>query len=88
MESGFAYYVTRRVHGGDLVIQTDVDRAEGLGFQGVSLRRGWMRCASPHSLAVEEAADLSRRFNNNQAEIFSGVIRKIVAVVRVMWRCQ
>lgn len=80
-------YMTLRVHSSDLVIQTAIDKAEYLGVREVIDEAGVEKVnALLQAGEVEEAANWSRRFKDNQAKMISGDVYKVTEVVRDVWR--
>ncbi|NII52151.1 CarD family transcriptional regulator [Frigoribacterium endophyticum] len=80
-------YMTLRVHSSDLVIQAAINKAADLGVRDVIDQTGVDKV---HALLqageVEEAANWSRRFKDNQAKMISGDVYKVTEVVRDVWR--
>lgn len=80
-------YMTLRVHSSDLIIQAAIDKAPGLGVREVINRAGVDKVyALLQAGEVEEAANWSRRFKDNQAKMISGDVYKVTEVVRDVWR--
>lgn len=80
-------YMTLRVHSSDLVIQAAIDKAADLGVRDVIDQVGVDKVyALLGAGEVEEAANWSRRFKDNQAKMISGDVYKVTEVVRDVWR--
>jgi len=80
-------YMTLRVHSSDLVIQAAIDKAAGLGVRDVIDQAGVGQIyVLLQAGEVEEAANWSRRFKDNQAKMISGDVYKVTEVVRDVWR--
>lgn len=80
-------YMTLRVHSSDLIIQAAIDKAEDLGVREVIDQAGVEKVnALLQAGEVEEAANWSRRFKDNQAKMISGDVYKVTEVVRDVWR--
>jgi CarD family transcriptional regulator len=80
-------YMTLKVHGSELVIQTAVDKAADLGVRDVIDQDGIEAVyALLRTAEVEEAANWSRRYKDNQAKMISGDVFKVTEVVRDVWR--
>lgn len=80
-------YMTLKVHNSDLIIQTAIDKAQYLGVREVIDQAGVEKVnALLQAGEVEEAANWSRRFKDNQAKLISGDVYKVTEVVRDVWR--
>ncbi|MBD8661516.1 CarD family transcriptional regulator [Frigoribacterium sp. CFBP 8754] len=80
-------YMTLRVHSSDLIIQAAIDKAADLGVRDVIDQAGVDKVdALLQADEVEEAANWSRRFKDNQAKMISGDVYKVAEVVRDVWR--
>ena len=80
-------YMTLRVHSSDLIIQAAIDKAADLGVRDVIDQAGVDKVyALLQADEVEEAANWSRRFKDNQAKMISGDVYKVTEVVRDVWR--
>ena len=80
-------YMTLKVHGSELVIQAAIDKAADLGVRDVIDQDGIEAVyALLRTAEVEEAANWSRRYKDNQAKMISGDVYKVAAVVRDVWR--
>ena len=80
-------YMTLRVHSSDLIIQTAIDRAADLGVRDVIYQAGVDKVyALLQTGEVEEAANWSRRFKDNQSKMISGDVYKVTEVVRDVWQ--
>jgi len=80
-------YMTLRVHSSDLIIQAAIDKAGDLGVRDVIDQAGVDKVyALLQAGGVEEAANWSRRFKDNQSKMISGDVYKVAEVVRDVWR--
>ena len=80
-------HMTLKVHSSDLVIEAAIDKAEYLGVREVVDQAGVEKVnALLQAGEVEEAANWSRRFKDNQAKVISGDVYKVTEVVRDVWR--
>jgi CarD family transcriptional regulator len=80
-------YMTLRVHSSDLIIQAAIDKAADLGVREVIDQAGVDKVfALLQTGEVEEAANWSRRFKDNQSKLISGDVYKVTEVVRDVWR--
>ena len=80
-------YMTLRVHSSNLIIQAGIDKAADLGVRDVIDQAGVDKVyALLQTGEVEEAANWSRWFKDNQSKMISGDVYKVTEVVRDVWQ--